>query len=155
MKLLLFVLFAAFCAGYFVVNREVKKDVQTSIANNMAILGMTEEETKKSLGDPLATKTTKNFFGSEVVMTFGDGNEVTFRRGSKKGGGFEEGNRGGSGDPGRPARCLDVEELQEPARSRSVEITGRKRGVECFVAAVASRRQSIIFPRGGVRRSAR
>lgn len=81
MKLLLFVLFAVFCVGYFVVNREVEKDVQTSIASNMAILGMTEEEAKKSLGDPLATKTTKNFFGSEVVMTFGDGNEITFRRG--------------------------------------------------------------------------
>ncbi len=81
MKFLLFVLFAAICAGYFVVNREVQKDVNTSIEKNLAILGMTEAEAKKSLGEPLATKTTKSFWGSEVVMTFGDGNEITFRRG--------------------------------------------------------------------------
>ncbi|MEO7318972.1 MAG: hypothetical protein ABIZ56_08295 [Chthoniobacteraceae bacterium] len=81
MKFLFFVLFALICVGYIVVDRQVQSGIQTAIADKTVIMGMTEADAKKSLGEPLETKSTTSFWGREVVMTFDDGNEVTFMRG--------------------------------------------------------------------------
>lgn len=81
MKLLILLVCALICVGYFVVNRQVRADIQAAIANNTATMGMTEAETKMALGEPLARRSTQDFFGTETVQTFADGNEITFRRG--------------------------------------------------------------------------
>lgn len=81
MKLLLFLLFALICVGYLVMQREVESSVKAAIENNTAVLGMNVSQVKKSLGEPLASKQTRTFWGEEIVMTFADSNEITFWRG--------------------------------------------------------------------------
>lgn len=81
MKLLLFLLCALICAGYVFTRQQVRTNVKEAIENNSVVIGMSQEEARKSLGQPLSTKSTQSLFGKEEAMTFADGNEVTFTAG--------------------------------------------------------------------------
>lgn len=78
MKFLLFLVCGLICAGYLFTQQQVRKNVKSAIENNGVVIGMTAAEARKSLGEPLSTKSTQSLLGKEVSMTFADGNQVTF-----------------------------------------------------------------------------
>ena len=80
MKFLLFLLCGLICVGYVVTQKQVRNNVQNAIENNSVVIGMTPTEAAQSLGEPLSTKSTQSLFGTEVTMTYADGNEMTFTR---------------------------------------------------------------------------
>ena len=81
MKFLLCLLGGVICAGYFFTRQQTRVNVQEAIENRGAIVGMTQVDVRRSLGEPLMTKTVEKLLGNETMMTFADGNEVTFRSG--------------------------------------------------------------------------
>ena len=78
MKFLLFILGCLIFAGYLITQRQVRANVETAIKEQSVVIGMTQADAKRSLGEPLAVKKVQSVFGSTVAMTFPDGNEVTF-----------------------------------------------------------------------------
>ncbi len=81
MKILLCVLGGVICVGYYFTRQQTQVNVREAIENRGAIVGMTQVDVRRSLGEPLMTKTVEKVFGNETMLTFADGNEVTFRSG--------------------------------------------------------------------------
>lgn len=78
MKFLLFILGCLIFAGYLITQQRVRANVETAIKEQSVVIGMTQADAKRSLGEPLSVKKVQSIFGSTVAMTFPDGNEVTF-----------------------------------------------------------------------------
>lgn len=78
MKFLLFILACLICAGYWITQQRVQANVQNAVKEGGVVIGMTQADAKRSLGEPLSVKKVQSIFGSTVAMTFSDGNEVTF-----------------------------------------------------------------------------
>ena len=78
MKFLLFILACLICVGYWITQQRVQANVQNAVKEGGVVIGMTQADAKRSLGEPLSTRKVQSIFGSTVAMTFSDGNEVTF-----------------------------------------------------------------------------
>ena len=81
MRLLLCILGGSICVWYFVNDRHVQTSIRDGIETGRPVVGMSQHDIRKAVGEPLLVKTEEKFFGDETKMTFADGNEVTFRGG--------------------------------------------------------------------------
>ena len=78
MKFLLFILGCLIFAGYLITQQRVRANVEAAVKEQSVMIGMTQSDARRSLGEPLSVRKVQGIFGSTVAMTFSDGNEVTF-----------------------------------------------------------------------------
>lgn len=78
MKFLLFILGCLIFVGYLITQQKVRANVENAVKEQNVVIGMTQADAKRSLGEPLSTRKVQGIFGTTVAMTFSDGNEVTF-----------------------------------------------------------------------------
>lgn len=78
MKFLLFILGCLIFVGYLITHQRVLANVENAVKEQSVVIGMTQADAKRSLGEPLSVRKVQGIFGSTVAMTFSDGNEVTF-----------------------------------------------------------------------------
>ena len=78
MKFLLFILGCLIFVGYLITQQKVRANVENAVKEQNVVIGMTQADAKRSLGEPLSVRKVQGIFGSTVAMTFSDGNEVTF-----------------------------------------------------------------------------
>ena len=81
MKFLIILVGVLLCVGFLVARQKLQANVNQAVEQHEAIVGMTEAQATQALGEPLLVKRTEMLFGNEAVMTFSDGNMVTFKGG--------------------------------------------------------------------------
>ena len=67
MKFLLLLLCGLICLGYVFTRQQLRTNVQNAIENNSVVIGMSQTEAKRSLGQPLSTKSTLGAIDVTVV----------------------------------------------------------------------------------------